>query len=89
MKIHYSRENSSFPLSTQDANPGFFPPDLQVGKGLSKDEKAQKLALRHWLEAVSNIIKISNLFISFWVIQNHDILFSPISADRPASPIWA
>lgn len=26
---------------------------LQVGKGLSKDEKAQKLALRHWLEAVS------------------------------------
>ena len=26
---------------------------LQVGKGLSKDEKAQKLALQHWLEAVS------------------------------------
>jgi hypothetical protein len=25
---------------------------LQVGKGLSKDEKAQKLALQHWLEAV-------------------------------------
>lgn len=25
----------------------------QVGKGLSKDEKAQKLALQHWLEAVS------------------------------------
>lgn len=24
----------------------------QVGKGLSKDEKAQKLALQHWLEAV-------------------------------------
>lgn len=26
---------------------------LQVGKGLSKDEKAKKLALQHWLEAVS------------------------------------
>lgn len=26
---------------------------FQVGKGLSKNEKAQKLALRHWLEAVS------------------------------------
>lgn len=26
---------------------------FQVGKGLSKDEKAQKLALQHWLEAVS------------------------------------
>lgn len=24
-----------------------------MGKGLSKDEKAQKLALQHWLEAVS------------------------------------
>ena len=27
----------------------------KVGKGLSKDEKAQKLALQHWLEAVSFI----------------------------------
>jgi hypothetical protein len=26
----------------------------KVGKGLSKDEKAQKLALQHWLEAVSS-----------------------------------
>uniref|UniRef100_A0A8I7B4N7 Uncharacterized protein n=1 Tax=Hordeum vulgare subsp. vulgare TaxID=112509 RepID=A0A8I7B4N7_HORVV len=25
---------------------------LQVGKGLSKDDKAQKLALQHWLEAI-------------------------------------
>lgn len=25
----------------------------KVGKGLSKNEKAQKLALQHWLEAVS------------------------------------
>lgn len=31
----------------------------QVGKGLSKDEKARKLALQHWLEAVSTkVIKI-------------------------------
>lgn len=28
----------------------------KVGKGLSKDEKAQKLALQHWLEAVSSLI---------------------------------
>lgn len=27
---------------------------IQVGKGLSKCEKAQKLALQHWLEAVSS-----------------------------------
>lgn len=33
----------------------------KVGKGLSKDEKAQKLALQHWLEAVSCLL----LFISF------------------------
>jgi hypothetical protein len=26
---------------------------FQVGKGLLKDDKAQKLALQHWLEAVS------------------------------------
>lgn len=26
---------------------------LQVGKGLSKNNKARKLALQHWLEAVS------------------------------------
>lgn len=26
---------------------------MQVGKGLSKDQKARKLALQHWLEAVS------------------------------------
>jgi hypothetical protein len=35
---------------------------FQVGKGLSKDEKARKLALQHWLEAVSTnyyIVKFS------------------------------
>lgn len=30
----------------------------KVGKGLSKDEKAQKLALQHWLEAVSSLVFI-------------------------------
>lgn len=30
-------------------------PFMQVGKGLSKNEKGQKLVLEHWLEAVSNI----------------------------------
>lgn len=33
---------------------------FQVGKGLSKDEKAQKLALQHWLEAVRNESTCSN-----------------------------
>lgn len=31
-------------------------PTLQVGKGLSKNGKAQKLAFQHWLEAVSKPI---------------------------------
>lgn len=43
--------------------------DLQVGKGLSKDQKAQKLALQHWLEAVSLVdprfISLSNLHLSY------------------------
>lgn len=38
-------------LNTEFISLGFFWL-LQVGKGLSKDEKAQKLALQHWLEAV-------------------------------------
>ncbi|XP_059432246.1 IQ domain-containing protein IQM1 isoform X2 [Corylus avellana] len=34
----------------------------RVGKGLSKDEKAQKLALQHWLEAVSPHIPFFDAF---------------------------
>jgi len=34
----------------------FYP--LQVGKGLSKDAKARKLALQHWLEAVRSSLEI-------------------------------
>jgi hypothetical protein len=30
----------------------------KVGKGLSKDDKAQKLALQHWLEAVSFLLLV-------------------------------
>ena len=33
---------------------------LQVGKGLSKDEKAHMLALQHWLEAVSFLFDPGN-----------------------------
>lgn len=36
----------------------FLPLDRQVGKGLSQDEKARKLALQHWLEAVSLMLRI-------------------------------
>jgi hypothetical protein len=35
---------------------GIWTPLSQVGKGLLKDENAQKLALQHWLEAVRNTI---------------------------------
>lgn len=31
---------------------------FQVGKGLSQNSKAQKLALQHWLEAVSMFVII-------------------------------
>lgn len=34
-------------------NKVIYPWYAQVGKGLLKDDKAQKLALQHWLEAVS------------------------------------
>jgi hypothetical protein len=34
---------------------------VQVGKGLSRDSKALKLALQHWLEAVSHLSIFSGL----------------------------
>lgn len=37
----------------------------KVGKGLSKNGKAQKLALQHWLEAVSIVILIICFFLLF------------------------
>lgn len=43
----------------------------QVGKGLSKDEKAQKLALQHWLEAVRTILTILLVYISLNEIINN------------------
>lgn len=36
---------------------------MQVGKGLSKDEKAQKLALQHWLEAVSSFVSSCQIYL--------------------------
>lgn len=54
---------------------------LKVGKGLSKDKKARKLALQHWLEAVSFIpysaiylrINVQNFLYGFL------LLFLPIN----------
>ncbi|KAK9923723.1 hypothetical protein M0R45_032124 [Rubus argutus] len=43
----------------------------KVGKGLSKDEKAQKLALRHWLEAIDPRHRYGqNLFLYYDVWFN-------------------
>lgn len=40
----------------------------QVGKGLSLDAKAQKLAFQHWIEAVSMIVLF---FIIFCMTNYH------------------
>jgi hypothetical protein len=40
----------------------------KVGKGLSKDDKAQKLALQHWLEAVSIFIHFIYITINVFVL---------------------
>ncbi|KAA0033709.1 ty3-gypsy retrotransposon protein [Cucumis melo var. makuwa] len=39
-------------LNSESRPPSKIEAPLKVGKGLSKNEKAQKLALRHWLEAI-------------------------------------
>jgi len=41
----------------------------KVGKGLSKDEKAQKLALQHWLEAVCIKNKMSQCYSDDAILQ--------------------
>jgi hypothetical protein len=41
---------------------------IQVGKGLSKDDKAQKLALQHWLEAVSISHFAGDVFFFFFQV---------------------
>ena len=48
-----------------------------MGKGLSKDDKAQKLALRHWLEAVRPLSLSLSLFIYIYVYTQifSDFLF--------------
>lgn len=41
----------------------------QVGKGLSKDAKAQKLAFQHWIEAVITFSPYCNVGTIFcWII---------------------
>ncbi|XP_025985226.1 uncharacterized protein [Glycine max] len=40
---------------------------IKVEKGLSKDDKAQKLPLRHWLEPVSLYV---NIFINFRILNS-------------------
>ena len=39
----------------------------QVGKGLSKDSKAQKLAFQHWIEAVSTVLQYF-LYVQFFLL---------------------
>jgi hypothetical protein len=39
----------------------------QVGKGLSLDAKAQKLAFQHWIEAVSMIVIVFNFSVTFYL----------------------
>lgn len=46
----------------------------KVGKGLSKDEKAQKLALQHWLEAVS--VLLYSFFFQFDNVKNNELILS-------------
>lgn len=42
----------------------------KVGKGLLKDSNARKLALRHWLEAVSTLISLANAdLVNFLIIS--------------------
>lgn len=50
---------------------------LQVGKGLSKDDKAQKLALQHWLEAVwlANILFKHSPIIALHTSNSNSIVF--------------
>ncbi|THU72125.1 hypothetical protein C4D60_Mb04t08810 [Musa balbisiana] len=40
-----------------------------VGKGLSKDEKAQKLALQHWLEAALDFASLEHSSVSFFKVE--------------------
>lgn len=60
---------------------------FQVGKGLSKYEKAQKLALRHWLEAVSLVNPW--MFLYFYPIDSLGLshLFF-LNTDWSTPPLW-
>lgn len=47
-----------------------------MGKGLSKDEKAQKLALQHWLEAVSPFIETLSIPFKYSFLKALEFIFS-------------
>lgn len=49
-----------------------------MGKGLSKDEKAQKLALQHWLEAVSVSSQFTEQSVSFISIDVFNVIYRQI-----------
>jgi len=58
----------------------------QVGHGLSREDKALKLAFEHWIEAVSTIstnplivfLRFSDVLNYMWVKKGH----LPISLDK-------
>ncbi|KAM0848238.1 hypothetical protein ACQ4PT_054551 [Festuca glaucescens] len=49
-----------------------------VGKGLSKDDKAQKLALQHWLEVLLHPFLSSNMLLGDWLLKMEVAHYRPI-----------
>lgn len=49
----------------------------QVGKGLSKDAKAQKLAFQHWIEAVITCSPYCNVGLNFLFDNLNFVKFEP------------
>ncbi|XP_029128655.1 IQ domain-containing protein IQM5 isoform X2 [Cajanus cajan] len=49
----------------------------KVGKGLSKDDKAQKLALRHWLEAIDPRHRYGHNLHFYYEVWFHSLSYQP------------
>ncbi|KAL2982219.1 hypothetical protein AAZX31_13G330100 [Glycine max] len=49
----------------------------KVGKGLSKDDKAQKLALRHWLEAIDPRHRYGHNLHFYYLVWFHSQSYQP------------
>lgn len=64
----------------------WFPCLFQVGKGLSQNSKAQKLALQHWLEAVSMLVTI----VRYISASNSEqkLTSNYCLPDRSTTPLW-